>query len=151
MGIGYHGGFGETAGKRKSGPLKMDIQFFASKVFEKGGHVSEDSFSKHGEFFLGKSPKRIQKALQQQGYATHIERSKHIKSKAKKVVVENTSSTKNISVVQISPGSKRHGESSYVKVSTVNSGKLKIVSDKEKYKSDGHEKAKIYYARRKKK
>lgn len=151
MGAGYHGGFGGTAGNRRSGLLPMDLQFFASKVFEKGGHISEESFSGHGEYFLGKSVKRIEKALQQQGYVTHIERSVHIKSKAKKIIVENSSATKNIAVVQVSPESKRHGETPYVKVSTIDSGKYKIVSDKDKYKSDGNEKAKVYFARRKKK
>ncbi len=53
--------------------------------------------------------------------------------------------------MQISPGSKRHGETPYVKVSTTDSGKYKIVSNKDKYKSDGNEKAKVYFARRKKK
>ena len=151
MGAGYHGGFGGTAGNRRNGLLPMNLQFFASKVFEKGGHISEESFSGHGEYFLGKSPKRIEKALQQQGYVTHIEKSKHVKSKAKKIIVENSSATKNIAVVQVSPGSKRHGETPYVKVSTTNSGKYKIVSNKDKYKSDGNEKAKVYFARRQKK
>ncbi len=151
MGAGYHGGFGGTAGNHRSGLLNMNLQFFASKAFEPGGHISEESFSKHGEYFLGKSPRRIEKALQQQGYLTHIEKSKHAKSKAKRIIVENPSVIKNITVVQVSPGSKRHGETPYVKVSTLNSGKYKIVSKKDRYRSDGHEKAKVYYARRKEK
>ncbi len=40
---------------------------------------------------------------------------------------------------------------SYVKISTSDAGILKVVSDKSKYKSDGKEKAKIYFARRNKK
>ncbi len=81
---------------------------------------------------------------------THIEHSVHVNSKAKKIIIENRSKTKNITNVQVSPGSKRHGETPYVKVSTSDSGIYKIVSDKSKYKSDGKEKAKIFFARRKK-
>ena len=88
---------------------------------------------------------RIEKDMKKMGYKTHIERSTHVTSKEKKIVVDNTSKTKNISVVQVSPGSKRHGETAYVKVSTKDLGKFKIVSDKTKYKSDGKEKAKIFF------
>lgn len=38
-----------------------------------------------------------------------------------------------------------------VPVSTNDAGKFKVVSDKDKYKSDGHETAKVFFARRKKK
>ena len=148
MGAGNHGGFGETKGARKYGRLEMNLQLFGHKVFESGGYLSEKSFS---EYFLGKSVGRIEKDMKKMGYKTHIERSTHVTSKAKKIVVDNTSKTKNISVVQVSPGSKRHGETAYVKVSTKDLGKFKIVSDKTKYKSDGKEKAKIFFARRKKK
>lgn len=151
MGAGIHGGFGSTKGARDSRLLKLDLQFFASKVFEEGGHVSEKSFSDHAEYFLGKSVKRIEKDMRQQGYKTHIERSTHKTSKAKRIIVDNSSKVKNVAVVQVSPGSKRHGETAYVKVSTTDTGKYKIVSDKSKYKSDGDEKAKILFARRKKK
>ena len=148
MGAGKHGGFGATKGQGNS-ILKMNLQFFASKVFEKGGHISEKSFEEHREFFLGKNIKRLQKELCQQGYKTHIERSTHKTSKAKKIIVENGNKEKNISIVQVSPGSKRHGNVAYVKVSTTNAGIFKIISDESKYKSDGKEKAKIYFARRK--
>lgn len=151
MGTGNYGGFGNTLGRRRSSILlSMNLQFFATKVFEKGGHISEESFEGHREFFLGKSVKKLQKEMAKQGYQTHIERSTHPKSKAKKIVVDNKSKERNISNIQVSPGSKRHGETPYVKIST-NSGKFKVVSDESKYKSDGKEKAKIYFARRKKK
>lgn len=151
MGAGFHGGFGQTHGSRGNLPLPMNLQFFASKVFEPGGSISEKSFSEHGTFFLGKSVNKIQKALHQQGYKTHVERSRHAKSKAKRIIVDNSSKTKNIAIVQVSSSSKRHGDTPYVKVSTTNNGIFKIVSDKSKYKSDGNETAKIYFARRKRK
>lgn len=151
MGAGFHGGFGATRGLKNNGLFPLNLQYFASKAFEDGGHVSEKSFSGHAEYFLGKSVRRIEKDMNQIGYKTHIEHSTHKNSKAKKIVVDNNSKTKNITSVLVSPGSKRHGETSYVKVSTSDTGRYKIVSNKENYKSDGQEKAKLYFARRKKK
>lgn len=148
MGAGSHGGFGNSLGSRKNGRMKTNLQFFASKVFGVGGLITEEAFAKHGAFFLGKSAKRIVKEMQQQGYEIHIERSTHKTSKARKVVVDNPSKIKNVTSVQISPGSKRHGETAYVKVSTSDVGKLKIVADKKKYKSDGKETAKLYFVER---
>ena len=51
----------------------------------------------------------------------------------------------------IEPGSKHHGEVSYVKVSTNDVGVFKVVSDERRYKSDGKETSKVYFARRPKK
>ena len=150
MGAGNHGGFGATAGARAKNLIRINLQFFASKVFEKGGRITKDSFSKHAEFFLGKSADKIAKEMKKHGYQVHIEKSTHQKSKAKKIIVDNPSEAKNISSIQVSPGTGRHGNTSYVKVSTNDIGKLKIVSDKTQYKSDGKEKSRIYFARRKK-
>ena len=63
----------------------------------------------------------------------------------------NPSKERNISVVQVSPGSHRHGNTAYIKVSTTDGGKYKIVSREDAYTSDGKQKTKIYYPRRKKK
>lgn len=149
MGTGKHGGFGNTKGSKTL--LKLNLQFFASKVFESGGHISEKSFEGYREYFLGKSVKRIAKDVEKHGYKVRIEDSRHKFSKAKRIVVLNPSKERNVSVVQVSPGSRRHGDTAYVKVSTTNEGKYKIVSKKELYISDGKETAKIYYPRRKRK
>ena len=149
MGAGYHGGFGDTSGSGKRLLIPYNLQFFASKVFDAGGRITEKTFSVHGSFFLGKSVKRIQKELSKQGYITHVEKSRHANSKAKRIIVENNSLVKNITVIQVSPGSRRHGDTAYVKVSTSDSGIMKIVSDATKYRTDGKEKAKIFFARRK--
>jgi hypothetical protein len=109
------------------------------------------SFEGHREYFLGKSVKRIAKEMEKHGYKVRIEDSRHKFSKAKRIVVLNPSKERNVSVVQVSPGSRRHGDTAYVKVSTTNEGKYKIVSKKELYISDGKETAKIYYPRRKRK
>ena len=151
MGAGNHGGFGATIGALISGLLPLDLQFFASKAFEKGGHISEKSFSEHREFFLGKSVAKLEAELRKQGYEVKRAKSKNSKSKAKKLIIKNASKEKNIATILISPGSKRHGNIAYVKVSTNDIGVLKVVSDESKYKSDGKETAKIFFARRKKK
>ncbi len=65
--------------------------------------------------------------------------------------MDNPSKEKNITSIRVSPGSKRHGETPYVRVITNDIGGYKIVSDESKYKSDGKEKSKIKFARRKKK
>ena len=150
MGAGNHGGFGATVGARAKNLIRMNLQLFSSKVFEKGGRITKDSFSKHAELFLGKSADKIAKEMKKHGYQVHIEKSTHQNSKAKKIVVDNPSEVKNVSSIQVSPGSGRHGNTSYVKISTNDLGKLKIVSDKSKYKSDGKEKSTIHFARRKK-
>ena len=150
MGAGMHGGFGSTKGSLRVGSLPFNLQFFGSKVFEKGGHVSKESFEEHREYFLGKSVKKLKHEMNKQGYDVKIEPSNHPNSKARKLIVQNSSKEKNVTVVHVSPGSKRHGETAYVRVCTNDCGKFKVVADISKYKTDGKEKAVIYPARRKK-
>ncbi len=149
MGAGKHGGFGATRGRKSS--IKMNLQMFSSKVFGKGGFLSKESFEAYREFFLGKDVKKIASEMEKHGYKVVITGSSHEKSKAKRIVVLNPSKQRNISVVQVSPGSSRHGNTAYIKVSTTDGGKYKIVANKKDYKSDGKETAKIYYPRRKEK
>ena len=149
MGAGRHGGFGSTKGSKNG--IAFNLQFFASKVFGKGGHLTDKSFEKYGTYFLGKSANKIASEMKKHGYETKVESSNHPHSKAKRIVVQNTSKDRNVSVVQVSPGSQRHGETAYVKESTTDSGKFKYVAKKEKYKSDGDEKAKIFYVERRRK
>ena len=145
MGAGYHGGFGATKGNR----LKMDLQMFAYKSFDPKGHVTEKSIADHREFFWGKSVAKIEKILHRFGYKTVRRPSVHKESSAKIIVVKNSSKDRNITQVQVSPGSKRHGFVPYVKISTSDSGKIKLVNAyKNQYKSVGNEQAKIYFKRR---
>ena len=147
MGAGYHGGFGATKGNR----LKMDLQRFASKAFDEHGHVTEKSLADHREFFWGKSVGRIEKELKKLGYNTYRRPSTHKESRAKIIVTTNHDKQKNITQVQVSPGSKRHGEVPYVKVSTSDIGIIKLVNSlREHYKTDGKEKAKLYFRRKRK-
>jgi len=151
MGAGNHGGFGATKGMRKSGLIPLNLQFFASKAFEKGGHLSEESFVNHREFFLGKSVYKIKKEMEKHGYYTEVVPSTHAGSKAKFIKVKNESKVRNITMVEVTPGSKQHGNVAYVRISTNNIGRYKISSDQEKYVPGKGDKAKVYYPRRKKK
>ena len=61
--------------------------------------------------------------------------------------MNNPGGGKNISQVQVSPGGGRHGELPYVKISTTDQGKIKIVDGLEElYKTDGEETATIIFS-----
>lgn len=119
-------------------------------IFDKNGHVTFNSISARREFFLGKSVARIEHELSKHGYKTKRRPSAREKSRAKIIVTLNPSKERNVTQIQISPGSKRHGDVPYVKISTNNIGKIKIVaSDPSLYKTDGKETAKILFRRKK--
>ena len=151
MGAGFHGGFGHTKGY-KTNPkmgLKMNIQLFAcpSGPVSYNGKVTEESISNHREFFFGKTVQEIEKYLNRRGYQTKIRPSKRPDSKATVITVLNHTHERNITQVLVSPGSKRHGDVPYVKISTDN-GRYKVINSRpEDYKTDGKEKAKLIFRR----
>lgn len=52
----------------------------------------------------------------------------------------------NINQIQISPGGGRHGEAPYIKISTTDQGKIKVVFGKQSdYKHEGNERATIIF------
>ena len=113
-----------------------------------GARITRDSFSAHREKFLGKTVGQINKMLQKRGYETTIRKSKFSTSRAKVIVVGNSSKERNITQVQVSPGSKRHGDVPYVKISTNDIGIQKIIDAKpSEYKTDGTEKATLLFRR----
>ena len=113
-----------------------------------GAKVTAQGLSDHREKFLGKTVGQINKILQKRGYKTTIRKSKFSSSRAKVIVVGNTSKERNITQVQVSAGSKRHGDVPYVKISTSDIGIHKIIDAKEsEYKTDGHEKATLLFRR----
>jgi hypothetical protein len=119
-------------------------------IFDKNGHVTIDSISARAEFFLGKSVARIEHELHKHGYETQRRPSVHSTSKAKIILTLNGSKERNISQIQVSPGSKRHGNVPYVKISTSDAGKIKIIgSSPSEYKTDGKEKAILLFRRKK--
>ena len=86
-------------------------------MFSSTGHVSNSSISKNREYFYGKSATQISNDMQKFGYDTRIRKSSHAKSKAEVIVVNNSDKHRNITQVLVSPGSKRHGDVPYVKIS----------------------------------
>ena len=118
-------------------------------IFTPSGHVTLNSISERREFFLGKSVSKIKNLLKKYGYEARITKSKHPESKAIIIRVLNTSKERNISQIQISPGSIRHGSVSYVKISTIDIGRIKIINSKEsEYKTDGKENAILLFRRK---
>lgn len=119
-------------------------------IFSSDGHITLESISARREFFLGKSVARIEHELHKYGYLTERRKSNRTGSKAKIIIIINSSKERNIGQIQISPGSKRHGDVPYVKISTKDIGKIKIIAgDSSQYKTDGKENA-ILLSRRKK-
>ena len=118
-------------------------------IFTKTGHVTDQSISARAEFFLGKSVAKLENVLHRHGYETVRRPSKYSTSKAKIIVTTNPNKDRNITQIQVSPGSKRHGNVPYVKISTSDEGKFKIIGSSEsEYKSDGKETAKLIFRRK---
>ena len=104
---------------------KSDSRLFVGTA---GARITRESISEHREKFLGKTVGQIDKMLRQRGYETTIRKSKFSTSRAKVIVVGNSSKERNITQVQVSPGSKRHGDVPYVKISTNDIGIQKIIN-----------------------
>ena len=152
MGMKANSGFFHgTNGELKH---KLDIQFFASaknELFSSTGHVSEKSISKNREHFYGKSVVDIANDLNKHGYQTTIRPSNRETSKAKAIVVGNSDKHRNITQILVSPGTPRHGNIPYVKISTNNGGRYKVIDGTaSEYKTDGNENAKLFFRREKK-
>ena len=158
MGTGFHGGFGGTFGALKTSKpnelsrnTKQQHSKHKKPIFSKTGHVSAESISSRAEFFLRKSVAKLESILNKHGYETTRRPSKHSTSKAKIIVTTNPNKDRNITQIQVSPGSKRHGNIPYVKISTSDEGKFKIIgASKSEYKSDGKETAKLIFRRKNK-
>ena len=108
-----------------------------------------ESIRARAEFFLGKSVARLEHELHKHGYETKRRPSTHSTSKAKIIVTLNSNKDRNISQIQVSPGSKRHGDVPYVKISTTDYGRIKIINaSASEYKTDGREKATLCFRRK---
>lgn len=132
--------------------IKEIIKIKASSFIDENGHVTLESISNNREWFYGKTIEEIGNILINHDYTFYERESinKDEGSKARILVITNTTKNRNISQVQVSPGSSRHGDVPYVKISTIDIGKIKIIDSTEtKYKTDGSEKAKLLYRREK--
>ena len=113
-----------------------------------GARVTLESISKYRERFLNKTVGKIDKMLRKRGYETTIRKSVHSTSQAKVIVIGNSGPDRNITQVQVSPGSQRHGGVPYVKISTTDIGIVKIIDGTpDQYKTDGKEKSTILFRR----
>lgn len=149
MGMKANSGyFSNTRGALK---YKLDIQRFASKIFRKDGHTDFRRIADNRELFYGKSVHQINEVMKEQGYETSIRKSKHSNSKAKFIVVGNSNKNRNITTVEVTPGSQRHGNIPYVRISTSDLGKFKVIDGtKSQYKTDGSENSKLIFRRKSK-
>lgn len=130
--------------------IKEKIKINASSFLDEKGHVTLESISNNREWFYEKTMEDIEKILEKYGYVFEEKdsRRKTNGSKARILVIKNTSKMRNIAQIQVSPGSARHGDVPYVKISTIHIGKIKVVNSTEKeYKTDGHETATILFRR----
>lgn len=148
MSKGHSGHFRGTKGAKLASHPKLPQNKVKTPLFSNTGHVSYKSISANREFFYNKSVKQIDDVLKSQGYSTIIRKSTHESSKASVIVSTNSDSHRNITQVQISPGSLRHGNVPYVKISTNNAGKFKIIdAPKSQYLTDGKETAIMFFRR----
>ena len=113
----------------------------------KNGKISIEDIKANPKVFSGKTVDEIAEALEDAGYDVTITSSVRPVSSASIIKINNTGNGKTINQVQVSPGGGRHGELPYVKISTTDQGKIKIVDGPERlYKSDGNEKAVIIFS-----
>lgn len=135
---------------------KNPLKVFESKVsavkdtFSLEGKLSAQSIRENASTFSEKSIFVYATALQDRGYTVQVKNSTRSKSGAQIITVSNTNKDRNISQIQVSPGGGRHGDSPYVKISTTNNGKFKIVDGTaDNYKSNAKETAEIIFRRKK--
>lgn len=147
------GHFSGTKGNKNYSATSVNQKKKISPLF-RNGHITYSGISAHREKFMTKSIRKVVKLLQKNGYRVEITKSKRAKlgSKAKIIKILNPSKRRNIIQVQVSPGSKRHGGVPYIKISTSDKGIIKIINGNRKdYKTDGNEKARIYFKRKRRK
>lgn len=113
----------------------------------KNGKVSIDDIKANPNVFNEKSIEEIADVLRKSGYDVTIKTSTRSRSGAQIIQINNPGGGKNISQVQVSPGGGRHGNNPYVKISTNDQGKIKIVDGIEStYITDGKETATIVFS-----
>lgn len=91
---------------------------------------------------------QFKRVLRELGYKSlRIKHSDMSSSDRTRIIkISNQGKGHNINQVQFSYGGGRHGESPYIKISTTNQGKIKVVfGKKSKYRNEGNEKATIIF------
>ena len=118
-------------------------------LFDNNGHVTYEGIAAHREEFMGKSVEQIAELLRQNGYKFNIRPSKNKGSTAQIIEITNPTKERNIKQVQVSPdGSSRHGNVPYVKISTSNDSKIKVIDgNRKEYVPGNNEKARMIFRR----
>ena len=121
----------------------------SAPVLFDNGHVTYEGIKAHREEFMGKSVEQIAELLRQNGYEFNIRPSKHKDSTAQIIEITNSTKERNIKQVQVSPdGSRRHGNVPYVKISTSDESKIKVIDGtREEYIPGNNEKARLIFRR----
>ena len=115
-------------------------------AFTENGTLTADSLHKNASVFVGNTVETYIEALELIGYIVETNNSKKSRSGAKIIKIKNESKNKNISQLQVPPGGGRHGSSPYVKISTNDIGKYKIVDGSiTDYKQNADETAEIIF------
>ena len=93
------------------------------------------------------TPKQWKRILAELGYEdVSVAKSTQSSSGATIVKIGKQGRGNNINQVQISPGGGRHGERPYIKISTTDQGKTKVVfGKKSEYRHEGNERATIIF------
>jgi len=98
------------------------------KLFADNGQVTYASIVANASEFAGKSADDIANMLRNAGYkGVYVEKSVEKGSSAMRVVVSKPDKTHNIAQILVSPGSVRHGNVPYVKISTNDIRVIKVV------------------------
>jgi len=128
----------------KAAPLAKQLDEL--KALFKNGKLSLDDICTNPKLFSGKTVDDYAKMLKDAGYDVTIQVSNKSSSGAEIIQIKNAGSGKNITQFQVSPGGGRHGELPYVKISTSDQGKIKIIDGtRSQYKSNGPETATLIF------
>ncbi len=134
----------KTAEKRK---LTISKKVEAVKSLFENGKIQLNRVKANPKCLEKVTPNQWKNILTDLGYRdVSVAKSTQSSSGAIIVKIGNQGSGNNISQVQISPGGGRHGELPYIKISTTDLGKIKVVfGKKSQYKHEGNERATIIF------
>lgn len=103
--------------------------------------IDINKITENPKILWGRSADEIAQAFTDAGFPSTVVQSTRGSGRAKKVVIQKHPV---FSQIQVHPGGGRHG-GSYIKISTTNDGKWKVV-DRDTYVAEPNERARIYYA-----
>ena len=134
----------QAAEKRKE-TIRKKLE--AVKSLFENGKIKLDRIQSHPDFLKEVTPNQWVKVLKEMGYEGVSKcNAAHSTSGAILIKIERQGNGHNINQIQFSPGGGRHGDSPYIKISTTDQGKIKIVFGKESdYRHEGNERATIIF------